>query len=93
MTIYKPYAREAETAARMAMAAAVGEPYAAERFGEQLVERTNASGHRVPSVLLPVVAVTRDTVQSTVVADAVYTTAQICTPAFEAACRRAGLAP
>ena len=93
MTIYKPYARQAETAARMVLAAATGQPYAAESYGEQLVERTNASGDRVPSVLLPVVAVTRANVATTVVADGVYTAEQICTPAFQAACEQAGLRP
>jgi D-xylose transport system substrate-binding protein len=90
MTIYKPYARQAAAAARMALAAGQGQEYAAGE-GEEIVERTNASGHRVPSVLLPVVAVTRDAVEDTVVADGLYTVAQICTPAFEAACRQAGL--
>ena len=42
MTIYKPYAREAETAARMALAAATGQPYDAASYGEQIVEQTNA---------------------------------------------------
>ena len=93
MTIYKPYAREAETAARMALAAAIGEPYDAASYGEELVEQANASGHRVPSVLLPVVAVTRATVASTVVADGVYSARQVCTPAFQAACEQAGLLP
>ena len=91
MTIYKPYAREAETAARMALAAATGQPYDAASYGEQIVEQTNASGHRVPSVLLPVVAVTRANVASTVVEDGVYSAAQICTPAFQAACEQVGL--
>jgi len=87
MTIYKPYPAEAEAAARMALALAQGKPIAG------TMPRTNASGHRVPSLLLPVVSVTRDNVATTVVADGVYSAAQICTPAFADACRRAGLAP
>ncbi|HEV8241797.1 MAG TPA: substrate-binding domain-containing protein [Thermoanaerobaculia bacterium] len=87
MTIYKPYPAEAEAAARMALAVAQGKQV------EGTVPRTNSSGHQVPSLLLPVVSVTRDNVATTVVADGVYTAAEICTPAFEAACRRAGLAP
>ena len=91
MTIYKPYRREAETAARMALAAALGEPYQP-ASGEQTVELTNSSGHQVPSVLLPVVAVTRENVKATVVADAIYSPSQICAASFRDACKSAGLA-
>jgi len=87
MTIYKPYGAEAETAARMALAAAQGQTYPG------TVPRTNSSGHRVPSLLLPVVAVTRDDVASTIVADGIYPLAEICTPAFREACQRAHLTP
>jgi D-xylose transport system substrate-binding protein len=86
MTIYKPYAREAETAAAMAVAAGRRVPY-----GGPTVPRTNASGDLVPTVLLPVVAVTRDSVRATVVADGIWSVAQICTPPFAAACHDAGL--
>jgi D-xylose transport system substrate-binding protein len=85
MTIYKPYASEAEAAARMALAVAQGQPYPG------TVPRTNASGHQVPSLLLPVVAVTRDNVAATIVADGVYSAAEICTPAFQTACAQAGI--
>jgi D-xylose transport system substrate-binding protein len=87
MTIYKPYPAEAEAAARMALLVARGMPV------EGTVPRTNASGHQVPSLLLPVVAVVRDNVKDTVVKDGVYSAAQICTPAFADACRNAGLSP
>jgi len=86
MTIYKPYAREAETAAAMAVAAAEGRPYA-----QAAVVRQNASGDRVPSVLLPVVVVTRETVKSTVMADGIYPLAQLCGEPLRAACAQAGL--
>lgn len=87
MTIYKPYAAEAETAAGMALAAAQGQAY------PRTAPRTNSSGHQVPSLLLPVVAVTRDDVASTIVADGIYPLAEICTPAFLGACQRAQLTP
>ncbi len=90
MTIYKPYPREAETVTRMAIAAALGQPYAPPAGSEPLATKTNASGHAVPSVLLPVVAVTRDRVRETVVADGVYTVAQICVEQVTA-CDQAGL--
>ncbi len=90
MTIYKPYASEAATAAKMALAAAEGKPYAGEHA---TVMRTNSSGHQVPSVLLPVVAVTSDNVKDTVVADGIYSAADLCTPSFAEACKAAGLQP
>ncbi|HXT20605.1 MAG TPA: substrate-binding domain-containing protein [Thermoanaerobaculia bacterium] len=86
MTIYKPYVSEARTAAAMAVAAARRQPYA-----DPTVELTNASGDKVPSVLLPVVVVTRDNVKTTVLADGIYSLAQICAEPFAAACKEAGL--
>jgi D-xylose transport system substrate-binding protein len=56
-----------------------------------LVTRTSASGHQVPTVLLPVVVVTRANVMETIVADGIYSPAQICTPALQAACKELGL--
>ncbi|MCX9190714.1 ABC transporter substrate-binding protein [Carbonactinospora thermoautotrophica] len=86
MTIYKPYAPEAETAAKMAIAAATGQKYAG-----QTQELTNGSGDKVSSVLLPVVRVTKENVKDTVIKDGVYTVDQICTPQYQAACRQAGI--
>lgn len=86
MTIYKPYAPEAETAAKMAIAAATGQ-----KFDGQITEQTNASGNKVPSVLLPVVRVTKENVKDTVVKDGVYPVDQICTPQYQAACQQAGI--
>jgi D-xylose transport system substrate-binding protein len=88
MTIFMPYADEAETAARMAVAAALGQP-----FSGATVVQVNGSGDRVPSVLLPVLAVTRETVAETIVKGRVYTAAQICVDATAAACKLAGLQP
>jgi D-xylose transport system substrate-binding protein len=86
MTIYKPYADEAETAARMAVAAALGQP-----FSGATVVQVNDSGDKVPSVLLPVIAVTRETVAETIVKGGVYPAAQICVDATAAACKQVGL--
>jgi D-xylose transport system substrate-binding protein len=44
----------------------------------------------VPSVLLTPVAVTRDNVEDTVIADGFWSVAQICA-GYEAACAAAGL--
>jgi len=85
MTIYAPYARQAEMAAKMAIAAALGKPF------EGTSIRENASGHKVPTVLLPVIPVTRANVKDTVVADGVYAAKDICAGAPATACQQAGL--
>ena len=86
MTTFGSYKTEAESAAKMAIAAAQGQKYT----GETVV-LTNESGHQVPSVLLPVVTVMRDNVRETVVKEGMYTVAEICTEPFKAACAQAGL--
>jgi D-xylose transport system substrate-binding protein len=45
----------------------------------------------VPSVLLTPIAVTKDNIKDTVVADGFWTVQQICTPDYAAACQAAGL--
>jgi D-xylose transport system substrate-binding protein len=86
MTTFGPYKTEAETAARMAIAAATGQKY-----GGETVVKTSESGHQVPSVLLPVVIVSKENVGDTVVKGGMYTVAQICTEAFKPACAQVGL--
>jgi D-xylose transport system substrate-binding protein len=90
LTIYKPYHRTAATAARMALAAAQGLEYQPEP-GLEVVTRESDSGDAVRSVLLPVVVVTRENVASTIVADGIFTPAQICMPALQQACEELGL--
>ncbi|MDO8105608.1 substrate-binding domain-containing protein [Isoptericola sp. b441] len=80
MTVYKAISQQARTAAELAVRIAHGEhPAAAVRVGG------------VPAVLLAPVAVTRKDVAEVIVAGGVYTVAQICTPAYRAACRDLGL--
>src|SRR5262249_41766442 len=86
MTIYKPVALEADTAAKMALALVKGG-----KFDGQTVSLKNSTGNDVTSVLLPVVAVTKANVKDTVVKDGVYTLDQICAGDFKAACDAAGL--
>ena len=86
MTIYKAVTVEAEAAARMAVAAALGQP-----LTDATVVQVNGSGDKVPSVLLPVVAVTRETIADTLVKSGVYTAAQICVDAAAAPCKQIGL--
>jgi D-xylose transport system substrate-binding protein len=46
---------------------------------------------KIPALLLPVVALTKANIKSTVVADGVYSVAEICTPKYEASCAEIGL--
>jgi D-xylose transport system substrate-binding protein len=86
MTIYTPYDDEARTAVAMALAAATGAKYEG-----ATVEQTSPSGEKVPSVLLPVLAVTREGVASIIVKNKMYTVEEICAGPFAAACKQAGL--
>ncbi|MDQ1555424.1 MAG: D-xylose transport system substrate-binding protein [Actinomycetota bacterium] len=80
MTVYKTIKPEAEKAAEIALRLAKGE----KPKGDTVVDG-------VQSTLLVPVAVTADTIQSTIVKDGFYAAAQICTSAYRAACAVAGV--
>jgi D-xylose transport system substrate-binding protein len=87
MTVYKAIKAEAEAAATLAFALASGKtPDATTVNG-----KVNNGSVDVPSVLLVPVAVTKDNVASTVIADGFWTAAQICTADYAAACTAAGI--
>jgi D-xylose transport system substrate-binding protein len=86
MTIYKAIKPEADAAAAMAIAVATG----GQLSGFTTVNVNNKTVD-VPSVLLNPVAVTKETVKSTVIADKFYTASQICTGAYAAVCTAAGI--
>jgi D-xylose transport system substrate-binding protein len=86
MTIYKALNQEASAAAELAVALARGSGPPA-----GMVNGKVPNGKKdVPSVLLVPVAVTKDNVKATVVADGFWTAAQIC-KGYEAACAAAQL--
>ena len=85
MTVYKAIKPEAEKAAEIAVALAQGK----EVTGADA--KVDNGKKQVPSVLLTPVAVTKDNIKTTVVADNFYTAAQICTADYAAACKAAGL--
>jgi len=88
MSIYKPYKPEADAAGAMAVTFAQGkslDPTAAPTTSK------NGSGTTVPSLLITPVVLTKDNIKTTVVADGLYTVAQICTPDYASACAAAGL--
>lgn len=84
MTVYKAFKPEAEQAAELAVALAKGE--------KPSTDKTVDNGAvQVPSFLLEPQAVTKENVKDTVVADNLYSIEQICTQAYAAACKAAGL--
>lgn len=87
MTVYKPFAAEADAAAAMAVALARGEEL------DDVAKTTTDSPttEDIPSVLLTPSAVTVDKIDQTLVKGGVYTVGQICTVELRRACEKAGL--
>ena len=87
MTVYKAVKPEAENAATMAVDLVNGRKPPA-----SLVNKKTDNGQlQVPSVILTPVAVTKDNIKDTIVKDGFWTTNQICTAAYAADCKKAGL--
>jgi D-xylose transport system substrate-binding protein len=87
MTVYKAIKPEAEDAAEMAVDLAEGKPLPSGMANGT----TNNGVSDVKSVLLPPVAVTKDKVKSTVVADGFWSASDICTAQYADACKAAGI--
>ncbi len=93
MTIYKAIKPEAEDAATLAYDLLMGTPVPS----SMITGTTNNSsagstnGVDVPSIILTPIAVTKDNIETTVIADGFYTVAQVCTSDFAAACTAAGV--
>ncbi len=88
MTVYKEIEPEAKITAEIAIALAEGKK---SRSGK-VTEEVNNGKADVPSDLLEPVAVTKDNVKSTVVADGFVTARELCTGPYAAACKEAGIA-
>jgi D-xylose transport system substrate-binding protein len=87
MTVYKAIRPEAEAAAQAALDLLGGRPVSTAVFSRKVSNGVIT----IPSALLTPVAVTRDRVMSTVIRDGFFTVAQVCTPAYAAACAAAGI--
>ncbi len=88
MTVYKAIRPQAEAAAVIACDLAKGQPVPADVTGGKTV---NNGKKDVPSVLLVPIAVTRDNVKDTVIADGFWTKEEVCTGTYESACKSIGL--
>ncbi|MBN1207641.1 MAG: sugar ABC transporter substrate-binding protein [Myxococcaceae bacterium] len=85
MTIYKAIKPEAEVAAELAVALARGQAAPAGKVNAKV----NNGKVDVPSILLAPVAVTKDNVKSTVIADGFWKAEEICAGSYKDACAAA----
>ncbi|MET9762568.1 substrate-binding domain-containing protein [Streptomyces sp. NPDC006372] len=87
MSVYKPYPQEAEVAAEMAVALAQGKSL--DSIAKDKVDSPTTKA--IPSVLVPVVSLTKDNIKDTVIKDGIYTIGEICTAKYKADCDKIGL--
>jgi D-xylose transport system substrate-binding protein len=89
MTVYKSFLDEATDAAQLAVDKVQGKDIQFDALTRDTVD--SPTEKNIPARLVPVVALTRDTVKETVIADGVYTVKDICTPSYAADCAAIGL--
>jgi D-xylose transport system substrate-binding protein len=87
MSVYKSYPQEASVAAEMAVDLAQGKSL--DSVAKDKVDSATTKG--IPSVIVPVVALTKDNIKDTVIKDGIYTVNDICTGQYKAACDKIGL--
>lgn len=87
MTVYKEIQPEAQISAEIAIALAEGE----EVPQDKVTDEVDNGKVKVPSVLLKPIAVTKDNVKSTVIADEFVTASELCTGPYKQACKEAGI--
>lgn len=80
MTVYNSFLGEANEAAKVAVALAKGQK-----------PSSTAQVNGIPATLQQPTAVTLDNIKSTVIKDGLYTTDEICTTQYAAACKAAGI--
>jgi D-xylose transport system substrate-binding protein len=87
MTIYKAIKPQASTSAEIAVDLANGKEVPKGKITDEL---DNEAG-KVPSILFEPVAVTKDNIKQTVIADEFITPDELCTSAYAKACEEAGI--
>lgn len=87
MTIYKAYRPEAAISAEIAVDLAEGKPIPQDKITDELDNEVE----KVPSILLEPVAVTKDNIKQTVIADEEVSVDELCTGPYEKACEEAGI--
>ncbi|MFE1882142.1 sugar ABC transporter substrate-binding protein [Streptomyces diastatochromogenes] len=89
MSVYKSYPDEAEAAAQMAVTKVQGKDIQFDALTQDKVDSPTAKD--IPSKLVQVSALTKDSIKDTVLADGIYTIGDICTAKYKAACAAIGL--
>ncbi|MEU9349983.1 substrate-binding domain-containing protein [Streptomyces griseoloalbus] len=89
MSVYKSFLLEATGAADMAVAKVQDRSIQFDALARERVDSPTQKD--IPAMLVPVVAVTQENIEATVVQDGVYTVEEICTQAYAADCARIGL--
>ncbi|CAL9492419.1 substrate-binding domain-containing protein [Streptomyces cellulosae] len=89
MSVYKSYPEEAENAAEMAVAKVQGRDIQFDALTRDRVD--SPTDQDIPAQLVPVVALTQDNLEDTVLADGFYEMSDICTGDFKDACAEIGL--
>ena len=84
MSVYKSFILEANNAASIAVAKVQGRGIEFDALTRDSVD--SPTDKNIPSMLVPVVALTQENIKSTVIQDGVYTVQDICTPEYAAAC-------
>ncbi len=87
MTVYKAIPPETQISAEIAIALLEGEEVPQDKVTEEI----NNGKTDVPLVLLEPIAVTKDNVKSTVIKDGFVTASELCTSAYQTACKEAGI--
>ncbi|MEU2735285.1 substrate-binding domain-containing protein [Streptomyces sp. NPDC007095] len=89
MSVYKSYPDEASAAAEMAVAKIQGRGIEFDALTRDKVDSPTTK--KIPSQLMPVVALTKANIKETVIQDGIYTVKQICTASTKADCTAIGL--
>ncbi|MCW7942678.1 ABC transporter substrate-binding protein [Streptomyces hygroscopicus] len=89
MSVYKSYPQEANNAAEMAVAKVQGHSIEFDALTRDKVD--SPTEQKIPSMLVPVVALTKENIKDTVIQDGIYTVQDICTTQYKADCTAIGL--
>jgi D-xylose transport system substrate-binding protein len=87
MTVYKAIKPQASISAEIAVDLAEGKEVPQDKITDEL----DNEAEKVPSILLEPVAVTKDNIKQTVIADEFVTADELCTEAYAQACKAAGI--
>ncbi|KUN51510.1 ABC transporter substrate-binding protein [Streptomyces avermitilis] len=89
MSVYKSYPQEATAAAEMAVAKVQGRSIEFDALTRDKVD--SPTDKKIPAQLVPVVALTKDNIEDTVIQDGIYKIKDICTAKYKSACSAIGL--